>query len=153
MAGGATRVFHFATHGLPQSDGVATTLLRLGHETFAVEDLVGAELARGLEVAAPLVVMNACHSARREQGLTRVTGWPERLLDLGASAFIGANWAVNDVLACEFTRRLYDALAAGEPIARAVRLARLALREADPDNSTWLAYSLYAHPNAKAQPA
>ena len=42
---------------------------------------------------------------------------------------------------------------AGEPIARAVRLARLALREADPNNSTWLAYSLYAHPNAKAQPA
>jgi hypothetical protein len=36
--------------------------------------------------------MNACHSGRQRTGLTRNQGWVERLLEMGASGFLGANW-------------------------------------------------------------
>lgn len=148
LAEGDVDLLHFATHGVPQSDGLKVAMMRLGSGELSVEDLVGNETLQGVRRAAPLVFMNACHSARRQAGLTRTDGWAERFLEFGASAFLGANWEVSDTLAYRFARVFYDSLREGTPIARAVQRARSAVREAAPGNSTWLAYSLYAHPNA-----
>jgi hypothetical protein len=145
---GNVNVVHFATHGVPQSDGAGVAMLQLGSDEFSLDYLVGPALERGLRHAAPLIVMNACHSARRRPGLTRTDGWAERFLELGSGAFIGANWEVSDELACRFACVLYDLLRQGQRIGHAVQLARDVIRREAPANSTWLAYSLYAHPNA-----
>src|SRR5262249_47691088 len=109
------------------------------------------EYAQGLQRSAPLVFMNACHSARQDQGLTRAEGWVERMLEFGCSGFIGANWQIHDQLASRFAIEVYDGGFKGKTIASAVRQARLQLRRDSPGNATWLAYSLYAHPNMRVQ--
>jgi hypothetical protein len=146
-----TGLVHFATHGARQSDGASVAFLRLDRDDFNLEYLVGTSLAEGMAAAQPLVVMNACHTAILREGFRRPQGWAQRFLELGSGAFVGANWEVADDLAADFARVLYDHLRAGTGIGEAVRAARSAIRELAPGNSTWLAYSLYAHPNALVQ--
>lgn len=58
-------------------------------------------------------------------------------------------WSVTDALAMQFSRAFYGALLRPESpatLAEAVWHARTAIRQ--PDDPTWLAYSLFAHPNA-----
>jgi CHAT domain len=148
LSSGDVNIVHFATHGVPQSDGVDVAMLRIGSQEFSLDYLVGPRLEHSLHRATPLVMMNSCHSATRTPGLTRTDGWAERFLELGSAAFLGANWEVRDELAYHFARVLYDLLRQEEPIGRAVQRARAAIRHEAPANSTWLAYSLYAHPNA-----
>ena len=73
---GRVGILHFATHGLPQSDGLAVAAMLLGGDELTVDELVGSPLARGVAASAPLVFMNACHSARRDVALTRTDGGP-----------------------------------------------------------------------------
>jgi CHAT domain-containing protein len=153
LAGGRAQVLHFGTHGWlrPQGGGIASITLQDG--ALKAEDVVGNLIAFGLKRATPLVFMNACHSGRQTTGLVRADGWVERYLELGCRAFLGANWEVNDQLAAQFAAEVYNRLVNGASIARAVREARLVLRGLDPDNPTWLAYSLYAHPNLTVRSA
>jgi CHAT domain-containing protein len=147
---GEAQLVHFATHGRP-IEGGAIAALKIGAEELSVDELVGTALARGLSSTAPFVFMNACHSARRDTGLLRLDGWAERFLELGSTGFLGASWEVDDRLACDFAQLFYEELRAGAGIGYAVHRARRAIRSVAPGNSTWLAYGLYAHPNATIQ--
>ncbi len=55
---------------------------------------------------------------------------------------------VTDSQALAFAETFYTRLLAGDPVAESVHAARLAARNGDP---TWLAYSVYAHPNARVR--
>jgi CHAT domain-containing protein len=153
LTSGRAQVLHFASHGVLRSDdgGIASIVLEDG--VLKAEEIVGDEIAIGLRAATPLVFMNACHTGRQMISLTRPDGWVERCLDLGCRGFLGANWEVNDELAARFAIEVYGRLVAGQTIAHAVREARGELRKLDNSNPTWLAYTLYAHPNMKLRPA
>ena len=77
----------------------------------------------------------------------------ERFIDCGVSAFVGTMWEINDELASRFALEFYARLC-GAPnlgpvtLGEALRQARLAVRDADPANPTWLAYVLYGDPGA-----
>jgi CHAT domain-containing protein len=61
-------------------------------------------------------------------------------------------WEVNDTLALQFAKTFYKALLQDNlTVAEAFRQSREAVRQAAPYNSTWLAYSLYADPEARIQ--
>ncbi len=88
-----------------------------------------------------------------EFSFTGLGGWADRLVKHACvGAFVGAMWEVNDALALQFARRFYTALLQDNAtIAEAFRLAREEIRQAAPYNSTWLAYVLYADPEARVQ--
>ena len=71
----------------------------------------------------------------------------------GVGAVIAPLWSVEDALARDFARVFYDQLRSqpGGTVGQAVRQARRHVRDAAPDNPTWLAYTLYAHPNARVR--
>lgn len=70
----------------------------------------------------------------------------DRLISSGAGLFIGPLWEVGDATAYAFSLTFYTALLRGATIAQATRQGRTAARrQGDP---TWLAYSVYGHPNA-----
>jgi hypothetical protein len=155
FSAGQTQLYHFACHGnFDLSDpNDSRLILAGGHLTPA--DL-GGERKSGLLRSRPLVFVNACHTGERGFGLTRLGGWTERFIAAGASAFIGSLWEINDALAARFAAEFYDRLLglAGhspQPLAAAVRGARLAVRDLDPANPTWLAYVLYGNPRALAR--
>jgi CHAT domain-containing protein len=96
----------------------------------------------------PLVFLNGCQSGRGGVTLTRVGGWAQCFVDAGASAFIGSHWSIGDEAACAFAKAVYAGLLdEGKPIARVVQEARAAIRPLQ--ETTWLAYTLYADPGAR----
>lgn len=79
-------------------------------------------------------------------GFNRPGGWTNRLISNGAGLFIAPMWTVTDERALVFAQVFYNELLNGSIVAEAVRQARLATRT--PGDPTWLAYTVYAHPNA-----
>jgi hypothetical protein len=70
--------------------------------------------------------------------------------DCGIGAFLTPMWTVDAQLAQQFATVFYATLLEpGKTFAQTVRTARLAVRIAAPNNPIWLAYSGYAHPNAR----
>ena len=105
--------------------------------------------ARGLGDARPLVFVNACSSASSETWLTCIGGLVAGFLRQGAGAYIGTHWAVPDRLAEFFARELYHLyLQGGVTLGEAVRRVRLRTRAEFPDETAWLAYTVFAHPQA-----
>lgn len=149
---GGTHLFHFACHGNFNTEDPNESKLKLAGEFLRPSQISGQSQA-GLRKAKPVVFLNACHSGQVGIGLTGLGGWAERFLEAGASAFIGALWEANDVLAAQFAQEFYDrlwGLAAFEgkrqPLGQAFHEARMAIKQADPANPTWLAYVLYGDP-------
>lgn len=142
-------VLHFAVHGTfdaltPDNSGIS-----LSDGILRPSDVRG---RFGDVRKRPLVFINACHGARAEFTFTGLGGWADRLVRQACvGAFVGTLWEVNDRLALVFAEAFYTALLRdNKPIGEAFRLARQAVREAEPTNSTWLAYVLYADPSAHA---
>lgn len=95
----------------------------------------------------PAFFFNACQVGRQGWSLTRIGGWANRLVSSGAGLFVGPLWEVSDCGALQFASAFYTALLDGQTVADATRQGRQVARSAgDP---TWLAYSVYAHPNAR----
>jgi CHAT domain-containing protein len=104
------------------------------------------EIAHAIRQQRPAFVFNACEVGHQGWAINGLGGWASRLIGAGAGLFLAPLWPVDDYAAYRFTTTLYQSLLSGKTIAEAVRQARLESRRAgDP---TWLAYSLYAHPNA-----
>ncbi|MBK8046641.1 MAG: CHAT domain-containing protein [Anaerolineales bacterium] len=146
---GGFQLLHFATHGNFVSQNADESELSLVDGSLSPSDVEASGL-RGLRKSRPLVFLNACYGARTDFGLTGLGGWVERLVGQAhVSAFVGALWEVNDELAVAFSTHFYERLLAGDTVAQAFRSGRLHIRDRDPANPTWLAYALYADPNAR----
>lgn len=142
---------HFAAHGnfYPQAPDGDSALWLQEDSALTPQDLAGAAITRRIRQRRPGFFFNACEVGRQGWSLTRLGGWASRLVSLGAGVFVGPLWAVSDDGARLFAETFYRALLDGETAASATRQARLAARESgDP---TWLAYSVYAHPNARVR--
>jgi hypothetical protein len=90
-----------------------------------------------------LAVLGACEAARRDQ-VNAWTGVAPALTRAGIPAVIGMQYAIRDASAVGFSRRLYRALAAGQPIDAAVTDGRLAIyNRGDEDERDWGVPVLY----------
>ncbi len=148
LASGEYDGWHFAGHGQAADLDPNCAGFRLDdYQVFTPEVLSGE--AANLGRQHPLVFLNGCHTGRGGYSLTRMGGWAQQFLDAGAGAFVGTWWAIEDHRASKFVRKFYESFFAGRPIAEVVREARLAIR--DTSDPTWLAYTLYAHPQASCE--
>jgi hypothetical protein len=141
--------FHATTHGKFSLDAPdqRSVLLLEKHQSLTPQHFVGAKIEEGIRRNRPAFVFNFCHAGRMGWGLTGLGGWADRLISCGAGLFLGPLWRVADETASQMARSFYEHLLDGETtVAEAVRSARREARKAG--NPTWLAYSLYAHPNA-----
>lgn len=110
---------------------------------------VGSALERHIKKTHPGFVFNTCHSGRMGWDLVQLGGWANRLISNGAGLFVGPLWSVTDEPALLFAQTFYQELLKGKTIAEAVYKSRLGLATRYPGDPTWLAYSVYAHPNAR----
>lgn len=140
---------HFAAHGSfrPEApDGDSAVWLQEDH-ALAPHHLTGAAIRRHFLQSRPVLFFNACEVGRQGWALTRIGGWANRLVSAGAGLFVAPLWAVRDSSAATFSQAFYAALLDGATVAAATRQARLAAQA--PGDPTWLAYSVYGHPNAR----
>jgi len=149
LEGGGYDWVHIAAHGSfsPEAPDLHAAL-RLGDEVLTPAHLVGPRLEGHFRQVRPVWVVNACDGGRLGWAWTGMGGWAQRLVESGAGAFLAPMWAAGDDAARTFALRFYGLLEEAT-VARAVRLARQAVQEAHPGDPTYLAYSLYAHPNAR----
>lgn len=148
-------LLHFAGHGAASSDDIlgAQVLLQGRRRGRTIEQQYLSAMTvsqnarcREGEQRGPLVVLNACQVGRSGELFTTVGGFAKAFLDAGASAFVSCLWSVHHEPARVFVEALYEHLLAGEPMSVASAAARTAARAAgDP---TWLAYVVYARPDA-----
>jgi len=145
------QLWHFACHGDfdAQAPGNSPLLLQY-RRPLRPNNLVGPAQTR-LRTDRPLVFLNACRVGQAGLSLTGLGGWAKKLVqDCHVSALLAPMWSVNDTLAQWFAEEFYIALEEpGATLGMAMRAARRKLKEHSPDKTTWLSYSLYAHPNAR----
>lgn len=139
-------ILHVATHGNFQDDMPNDSAIQLDGDPLTPSDIYELEL-----IPRPLIFLNACHGARQEYSLAERGGWPERFLDEArVAAFVGAAWKVSDGLAFKFMEAFYMALLKEKlSLGESMRKAREAI--CDEADSSWLAYVLYADPQALAK--
>jgi hypothetical protein len=142
-------LWHFACHGdFDEKAPGNSPLLLQEQRRLRPNELVGKAVDR-LYADRPLVFLNACRAGEQGVGLTGLGGWARKLVEeCGVGALVAPLWAVNDGLAQQFAQAFYEAVQApGMTLAQAMGHARAAIRgTGDP---TWLAYTLYGHPNAR----
>lgn len=140
---------HFAAHGSfrPDAPDGDSALWLQEDRALSPQHLTGAAIRRYFVQHRPAFFFNACEVGRQGWALSRIGGWANRLVSAGAGLFVAPQWAVQDNSAAAFSQAFYGALLGGETVAAATRRAReAALSPGDP---TWLAYSVYGHPNAR----
>ncbi len=147
---GGTGLWHFATHGnidlLHANESVV--ILADGGALHA-SDINGSRQLR-IAVDRPLIFLNACRVGQQGWSLTQLGGWAATFVArCRCGAFVGPLWSVDDQVAYEFARFFYEALGEGKTLGQAAQIARCKARDLAPENPTWLAYSIYAHPNAR----
>ena len=155
LRGGGFDLLHFAGHGAARSDDIADAKVLLRGRrrgaTIREQYLSSTDVSQNVDwtdpgVTGPIVVFNACQTGRSGELFTTVGGFAKAFLDAGASAFVSCLWSVHEEPAQVFVETLYDELLGGTPMSRASALARAAARDAD--DPTWLAYVVYARPDA-----
>jgi hypothetical protein len=143
-------LLHFACHNRFEPDDDAS--IKLGNVQFTPRFMTTAVIDQVLARSAPTIFMNACRSAGLAPTYNRLDGWASKFLGAGAGTFIGSLWAVSDGTAREFAEELYGQLKTGSPLGKAMMEAR-AKAATHADDPTWLAYSVYGDPRARAVPS
>ena len=145
---GRSGMLHFCCHNTFATDDGGSSITMEGGPLVPLL-LNKAVNRRTLAQRHPLIFINACRSAGTVPEYTHMMGWAQQFMAAGAGAFAGTLWAVRSESASRFADAFYGALNSGSALGDACRLARMeAARDtADP---TWLAYTIYGHPAARA---
>jgi hypothetical protein len=147
---GEVDLLHFVGHGdYSSEDPQESKIFLVDGTSLRAGRLYGANLQKIWE-RRPLIFFNACSTGQQGWALTGPSGWVQAWIGSGgAGAFVAPQWLVRDSLAFELARMFYIALAKGRTLGRAARLARWWARRKDRQDSTWLAFAVYGHPNAR----
>jgi hypothetical protein len=140
---------HVASHGnfYPEAPDGDSALWLQSDNALTPQHIAGMQIEGYLRKHRPVFFFNACEVGRQGWALTRIGGWANRLISCGAGLFVGPLWSVGDSSALTFATAFYQSLFSGETVAIATQQARVAARQVgDP---TYLAYSVYGHPNAR----
>ena len=117
---------HFATHATANRESPLNSAIILSHQGENYK-LYARDVA-GVPLTADLVTLSACKSAGAKaysgEGLM---GFAWAFLQAGARNVIASLWNVDDATSVDIMRRLYKEIVAGQPPARALRAAKLAL--------------------------
>lgn len=157
---GSFDLLHFAGHAEAAGDERADARLILDQQRddkSTENALLAVTVKQTARLAAadgnrPIVVLNACESARMNRGFTSMGGFASAFVESGAGVFIGSQWSVGDAPARTFIEKFYKSFAVRKPGAKPIELreavmkARQAAR--DGGDGTWLAYVVYGHPRA-----
>jgi tetratricopeptide (TPR) repeat protein len=140
------RVIHLATHALVDEASLANTALALSPSGSDDGFVSPADLA-DLHLDADLVVLSACRTAG---GVTvageGVQGLTTPLLAAGARAVVATQWRIGDRSTVRLVDDLYAGLARGEPVADALRDAKLAALRRGAPAGEWAGFTVVGDP-------
>jgi CHAT domain-containing protein len=142
---GARRL-HIAAHGLQDPDNPRESYLALAAGGGHDGRLTMGEILEEVDLDhCELVVLSACMTALGgDGGGDEVLGLVRAFLYAGSPTVVASLWPVNDEATAALMERFYRHLAAGEPVARALRKAQVAVLQ-QPERSApyfWAAFTV-----------
>ncbi len=137
---------HFSGHHFFSPENPAQSSLRLGDGCFRAAYL--SIMQNRWATHKPLIFLNACRTAGIAPGYTAADSWAFRCIDAGAAAFVGTFWEVGNHVSALFSDEFYKALAKQNTLVDAFFSAKLAARDAYPDDFSWLSYTVYGNADA-----
>lgn len=155
-------VLHFACHGDTTQRGFLNADLMMAGRMIGTQyqrDLLSdKQISASARFATPgirpIVFVNACRVGQTGQTIAGAGGFAKSFLrpksQQGAGIFVGALWSIGDTTALTFAETFYRALLDGETLVAATTAARDASKK--DQEFTWLAYTVYGDPFAKAAP-
>jgi hypothetical protein len=147
---GVVELWHVAAHGNVDLIHPEESVVVLADGSKLRPDDLSGPRQTAIASHRPLVFLNACRVGQQAWSLTQLGGWAAAWIRrCRCGAFLGPLWSVTDQPAAQFAQAFYDKGQAGHTIGQAARAARTQIRAAAPSDPTWLAYSVYAHPNAR----
>ncbi len=150
LDGGEIDLWHFSGHASPEEAQAEADGIRLLQQTTLLPADFDRERRRRIAARRPLVFLNVAGAARQSWALTGLAGWVKVWIrGSRCGAFLAPLYAVDDQLAHLFSRTFYEAVRRGETVGRAALEARRVVQDKSPESSAWMAYSVYAHPNAR----
>lgn len=157
ISAGHYDIIHYAGHiGTMDKQGERQAYLELGGSSGGTGRILASELTANLR-GHPFIYLNGCSSSARPKGsVGRYTeNLARALIKGGAIGLIGTLWDVPDLTTGLVSQHFYQSFLAGLPAGEALRRARLASRQAAPEDPTWAAMILYGDPalQLRAQPA
>jgi CHAT domain-containing protein len=139
-------VIHLATHALVDESSLARTALALAPGSGEDGFMSPADLA-ALRLRADLVVLSACRTAggvmvagEGMQGLTTP------LIEAGARSVVATQWRIGDRPTVRLVDDFYAGLGRGEPVAVALRNAKLAAIRRGAPTGEWAAFTVVGDP-------
>ncbi len=151
-------LLHFSGHGLCDPGDVASAKIMLAGRkgrggAVTPQYLSATTVSQNVDYTKsenrPVVVLNACQTARGGQQLSSLGGFARAFLEAGAGAYVSTLWSVRQEPARDFVETFYDRLLGGATVGEASVAAREAARAAG--DASWLAYAVYARPDAILQ--
>lgn len=155
LRSGRFDLLHFSGHGAADAEDILSARIllqgRKRGRTVEPQYLTATEVSENARwtptgQVGPVVVLNACQTGREGILLTTAGGFADAFLDAGAAAFVSCLWSVHQQPSRTFVEKLYAELLDGTPMALATSRARQAAREQG--DATWLAFVVYARPDA-----
>lgn len=145
LAERAVSLLHFACHGRSDANGQSISLAN-NEPMYAVAARGSPEFSTGFE-SAPLVFLNACEVGRQEIVLSGPQGFAPVFTELGATGVIAAIWSVEDEVAHEVAKALYEEILMRTDCSPAATLRELRQRSYDKDGrDSYAAYCFYGDP-------
>lgn len=142
-------LLHFVGHGRHSKSHPGDATITLNDRSLRARQ-VSPAAEKKLLAERPIVFFNACQVGRLDQSFSDLDGWATRWIRrCGCSAFLAPLWSVHDGRALRFAEVFYEHLGNHHSLGEAVLLARHQLRKEEPDEMTWLTYSLYSHPDTQ----
>jgi len=117
------RLLHLASHATFREDNPLFSYLELADEPLNVIDIYH------LKLNASLVTLSACETGMNQLTGGDLFGLARGCFYAGAPSLVASLWQVDDASTALLMQEFYRRLEAGEPIARALRAAQLALRQ------------------------
>lgn len=142
-------VIHLATHALVDESSLARTALALAPGPGEDGFLSPADLA-SLHLKADLVVLSACRTAGGVPVVGEgIEGLTTPLLAAGARSVVATQWRIGDRSTVRLVRDFYEQLAKGQPVAEALRSAKLAALRRGAPASEWAGLTVVGDPWAR----
>jgi hypothetical protein len=134
------QVLHFSGHGDVNLSNPDLNKILLENSTeFKALQLSGTALCT---IAQPVVYMNACSVGNMGDTVGRAGGFASNFVTNGCSGVIAPLWPINDKTSMQFALALYGKLKLG----RAVGEALQELRDGNPSDPTYCAYTYFGDP-------
>ncbi len=140
-------IVHFATHAIVDEQVPARSALVLTPPRPTGSGLVHAGWLESRHIAATVVVLSACRTARGQlvEG-EGVRGLANPFLGAGAHAVLATQWGVGDRAVVPLVYVIYRGLASGLPVVEALRRAEAAARRRGVPVREWAAFTLIGDP-------